>query len=168
MESFKANILIFIFIAVAGGLGYWAIQSLKENSDSLNKTYYIDDVGPVVTSEPSGVPVTQEPIATPTTPTPEPEPPTSTPSNGTHATLIADIQDLIDDKVLMKKGSKGTRVGVVQKFLIAYGIKISADNDYGDSTVNGVKKFQTDQKISADGQTGEGTYKKMIEWLEAN
>ncbi|HRH31623.1 MAG TPA: peptidoglycan-binding domain-containing protein, partial [Candidatus Paceibacterota bacterium] len=75
---------------------------------------------------------------------------------------------LIDDNVLMKKGSRGTRVGTVQKFLVEYGIKLSIDNDYGDSVVAAVKKFQSEQKLSADGQAGPGTYKKMIEWLANN
>ena len=85
-----------------------------------------------------------------------------------HADRATPRHLVIDDNVLMKKGSRGTRVGTVQKFLKRYGVNISADNDYGDSTVNAVKKFQTEQKIGADGQTGKGTYQKMIDWLKSN
>ncbi len=170
MESFKGNFLILIFVVVIGALAYWAFVSLKSSTDSL-LIEGIDnsDVGPIVTSEPpSEIPEPEPETPLPETPEFEPEPEEEPEPTGEHASLIASLQDLIDDKVLMKKGSKGTRVGVVQKFLIEYGIKMSVDNDYGDTTVSAVKKFQTEQKLSADGQTGEGTYKKMIEWLQNN
>ena len=166
MESFKANLIIFVFVVLAVALGYWAITSLRTNSASMIVENTSDDVGPMITSEPDN-----EPAPTPVTETPDPvtpEPEEEPEPVGEHASLISDLQDLIDDKVLMKKGSRGTRVGVVQKFLIEYGIDMDRDNDYGDTTVNAVKKFQTEQKLSADGQTGEGTYKKMIEWLNNN
>lgn len=167
MESFKANFLIVIFVAIVLALAYWAISSLQVNSAALVATTPMDDVAPVIVTEPDDV-VTQP--ETPTTETPTPETPTAeTPApTGEHAELIADLQELIDDNILMKKGSRGTRVGTVQKFLNEYGAKVSVDNDYGDSVVTAVKKFQSDQKLSADGQTGATTYKKMIEWLEAN
>lgn len=165
MESFKANFIIFIFLVAIAALGYWAVTSMKSKAGELSFENTNENIGPIVTSEPE----TYIPL-----PTPEPEPtPTPTPNEtpepvGEHTSLINSLQDLIDDNVLMKKGSKGTRVGVVQKFLIEYGIKIQVDNDYGDTTVNAVKKFQQEQKLTADGQTGVGTYKKMIEWLQKN
>ena len=170
MESFKANFLIFIFLVIVGGLAYWAFMSLKVENSTLSDRYESTDVGPIVSSEPlsyTPAPIPEDEI---TVPEPEPEPTKPAPSNSgdSDASLIDDLQELIDDNVLMKKGSRGTRVGTVQKFLKRYGINISADNDYGDSTVTAVKKFQTEQKLSADGQTGKGTYQKMIDWLEAN
>lgn len=168
MESFKGNLIIFVFIVGVLALGYWAVMGISaENVSIIEGSSSSTDVGPVVTSdyEDTFVPAvdtTPEPV-TPT-PTEEPKP---TPT-GTHAVLIGKIQDLIDDNILMKKGSRGTRVGTVQQFLKLYGITMTVDNDYGDTTVNAVKKFQTEQKLPADGQTGEGTYKNMIEWLENN
>ncbi len=172
MESFKANFIIFIFIVGVVALGYWAVMGISAENVSIIEGSGSADVGPVVTSDfeddfvptPDTTPETVTPTPTPTPVEEEPEP---TPT-GTHATLIGKLQDLIDDNILMKKGSRGTRVGTVQQFLKIYGINISADNDYGDTTVNAVKKFQTEQKLSADGQTGKGTYEKMIEWLEKN
>lgn len=162
MESFKANFLIFVFLVLVGGAAYWAFTSLKaENQELVNSTSSAD-IAPVVSSEPmeyTPAPIPEEEIDLPEpTPTPTPAP----------TGLSAELQDLIDDNVLMKKGSRGTRVGVVQRFLNEYGIKVSVDNDYGDSMVTAVKKFQSEQKLSADGQAGPGTYKKMIEWLAAN
>lgn len=160
MESFKANLLIVIFIALSVVLGYWAIASLKTNSAIIVEEQMPKDVGPIVVSEPEPEPITQPVEEAPATPV--------SPSTPALTGLAADLQDLIDDNILMKKGSRGTRVGVVQKFLIEYGIDIDADNDYGDTTVNAVKKFQQEQKLSADGQAGPGTFEKMIDWLEAN
>lgn len=163
MESFKGNILILLFIAAVIGVGYWAVMSLNATNTTIAQEYEIEDVGPMVQSDalnytPTPIPEEEIEVSTPETPAPSPAP----------TGLAAELQKLIDDKVLMKKGSRGTRVGTVQKFLIEYGIKMTADNDYGDSTVAAVKKFQSDQKLSADGQAGPGTYKKMIEWLNAN
>jgi hypothetical protein len=176
METFKANFIIIVFVILVLGLGYWALGGIKASNVSIIEGSGLSDVGPVVTSDP-GVPVTIDsspvpPASTqvnePTTPDPEPTP-TPTPSNDNkNAVLIDKLQGLIDDKILMKKGSRGTRVGTVQQFLKLYGLSVSVDNDYGDTTVTAVKKFQVEQKLPADGQSGEGTYKKMIEWLEKN
>lgn len=176
MESFKGNFIIFVFTVVILGLGYWAFASINSTNNSIiEDSIAMSDVGPVVTSGTEAYIPEEEPepetVASVTT-TPEPVTPTETTPTPTStdddAELIGELEDLIADKVLMKKGSRGTRVGTVQKFLNEYGIKVGVDNDYGDTTVNAVKKFQQEQKIGADGQAGEGTYKKMIEWLEKN
>lgn len=178
LETFKANFVIFIFILLIGALGYWAIKDIKSSTDSfVAQNIKEDDVRPVITSpieedkeeteDPveDSTPEVSSPVENPKEEVQEEKPQTS---NDEDSELISNLQDLIDDKILMKKGSKGTRVGTVQKFLIRYGVSMKVDNDYGDTTVNAVKKFQTEQKLSADGQTGEGTYKKMIEWLQNN
>ena len=83
--------------------------------------------------------------------------------------LINELQKLVDDNVYMKKGSKGPRVGVIQKFLNIYNNTSSRiDNDYGSGLETLVKKFQTAEKLTADGQVGPNTYKKMIDWLKIN
>ena len=67
----------------------------------------------------------------------------------------------------MKKGSRGTRVGTVQEFLNIYnGTDSKIDNDFGATTENQIKAFQKSEGLTADGQAGPGTYKKMIEWLK--
>jgi murein L,D-transpeptidase YcbB/YkuD len=168
METFKANLIIFLFIVLIGWLGYWAVNNIQAKNMSISRDNTID-IGPVVTSGP-GVDVTtdiSDSIATNVKNNQNTDSVDDTKISNNQS-LISDLQKLIDDNILMKKGSKGTRVGTIQEFLSVYGISISADNDYGDSTVNAVKKFQTDQKLSADGQTGNGTYKKMIEWLQKN
>lgn len=178
MESFKANFIIFLFIAIISLLGYWAFDGIRKSTDSLAIENTLEDVGPIVSTQP------EEENSENLEESPDQEESSSVVSEDNNTQpeeieeennssdedlpLIKDLQELIDDKVLMKKGSKGTRVGTVQKFLIRYGISMKVDNDYGDTTVNAIKKFQTEQKLGADGQAGEGTYKKMIEWLQNN
>ncbi len=77
--------------------------------------------------------------------------------------LLGKLQGLIDDKVYMKKGSQGTRVGSVQEFLnIYFNTNKIIDNDYGPGTMSDVKKFQENEGIDADGLSGPETYKDMI------
>lgn len=168
MESFKANLIIFIIIASMAFLGYWAVGGLKAATDSLvSNTNTTEDVVPIPVSnieeEKKDAPVVEESESPE-----EVEVSSSSGVTGEYANLILDLEDLIDDNVLMKKGSRGTRVGTVQEFLVEYGINMSVDNDYGDATVNAVREFQREQGLSADGQTGPNTYRKMIDWLKQN
>jgi hypothetical protein len=84
-----------------------------------------------------------------------------------HQVLIAELEKLIADTIYMKVGSRGTRVGTVQKFLNLYLDKdLTVDNDYGNGTKSRVAAFQKTEGLSADGQAGPVTYKAMIDWLE--
>jgi len=84
-----------------------------------------------------------------------------------HQTLINELQKLIDENILMKLKSNGTRVGTVQKFLNIYNNTSNrVDNDYGAGTVSAVKAFQKDAGLTADGESGASTFSKMIDWLK--
>jgi hypothetical protein len=81
--------------------------------------------------------------------------------------LISKLQGLINDKINMKLGSHGTRVGTVQKFLnIYFDTNKKVDNEYGPGTMADVKKFQANEGLDDDGLAGKNTYLKMIEYLE--
>ncbi len=57
--------------------------------------------------------------------------------------LVTKLEGLIKDKIQMKKKSRGTRVGTVQKFLNLYfGKEEVVDNQYGPGTIERVKQFQ--------------------------
>jgi len=84
-----------------------------------------------------------------------------------YQTLIDDLQKLVDKNAYLKLKSQGTSVGTVQKFLNIYGSSIKADNDYGAGTVTAVKAFQKAQGLTADGEVGVNTLKKMITWLKS-
>lgn len=84
-----------------------------------------------------------------------------------YQTLINELQKLIVDNIYMKKGSQGSRVGTVQKFLNIYNNTSNrVDNDYGSSTETAIKNFQKSEGLGVDGQAGVGTFKKMIDWLK--
>lgn len=82
--------------------------------------------------------------------------------------LVERLQGLVDDRVYMKKGSNGTRVGTVQEFLnIYFNTNKSVDNDYGPGTMSDVRSFQEDESLDSDGLAGPATYQKMIEILKS-
>ncbi len=81
--------------------------------------------------------------------------------------LINSLQKLVTDNVSMKKGSLGTRVGTVQKFLNVYNKTSNRiDNDFGKKMEVSIKNFQKGQKLTADGVAGSNTFRKMIDWLK--
>lgn len=171
LENLKSYLIIILILGVLGFGGFWAVDSLT-NTDSRD---YVDtnsrDVSPIIVNDPTGfspggssvVEETKPVVEKPTTTT-APKP---TVDSGVFGDLKSALQKLIDDNVLMKKGSRGTRVGTVQEFLNIYnGTDSKIDNDFGATTESQVKTFQKAEGLSADGQTGSGTYKKMIEWLD--
>lgn len=56
----------------------------------------------------------------------------------------------------VKKGSTGPNVKLVQEFL-----NLTADGDFGPGTEAAVKKWQTDNGLTADGVVGSNTFAKM-------
>ena len=61
----------------------------------------------------------------------------------------------------LKKGSKGTQVKRLQKFLNWYGdYNLVVDGDFGTKTESAVKKFQKDMKIEVDGYFGKDSLAK--------
>ncbi len=169
METFKAYLLIVGFVGVLGFGGYWAATSLNEPV-RLAETEDIQVVAQTPVTIVTDTTNSETPVASTDTPTQTTEPTspdtnTST-TNGQHSDLIARLQKLITDNVLMKEGSRGTRVGTVQEFLNVYN-KTSGglDNDYGAGTKTKVAAFQKAQGLTADGQAGPATYQKMIDWL---
>jgi peptidoglycan hydrolase-like protein with peptidoglycan-binding domain len=166
-EHLKANLIIIIFFGLILALGYWAIISIQVDPSEFESQAV--DVRPIIENEPTGFtqtpssdnsssPVTQSPV-TPTATT-------TTTGSGQNSELVSALEKLITDNVLMKAGSRGTRVGTVQEFLNIYnGTDSKVDNDFGQTTENQIKVFQRAEGLTADGQTGPNTYRKMIEWL---
>ena len=74
--------------------------------------------------------------------------PAATPSTPTMTTAI------------LRKGSAGPEVKSLQKKLLQIGYYLGsygADGDYGDATVTAVRKFQKDNSLAVDGETGPNT-----------
>jgi murein L,D-transpeptidase YcbB/YkuD len=177
MEKLKFIVLSAVVLGVIGLLGYWAVMTIEpgnahfykekqeeleaknlalqqEVADLKNELLNLQD------EQGSSAPAPVDP--TPTTPNP-PQPSASS----KHQTLINELQKLITDKVFMKVGSRGTRVGTVQNFLNVYN-KTSKpiDNDYGPGMKTDVANFQKAVGLTADGEAGPATYQKMIDWLK--
>ncbi len=167
LENLKANLIVIIFFGIVGFLGYWAVSSLQVDSnefESVDRNVY-----PIIENNPEGYKDTNNSnsVASNTSNADTTTPTVNTSSSSeNNSGLISELQKLSDDNVLMKKGSRGTRVGTVQKFLNLYnGTNATVDNDFGGTTETQLKDFQRKENLSADGQAGSGTYKKMIEWL---
>lgn len=174
METFKAYLLIVGFVGALGFGGYWAATSLNEPVKISEQDIKVVAQTPVETIIPDSSSVEQEtPVETPnTTPSEQTNTTTnntSTSSNtnqGEYSDLISRLQKLVTDNIIMKEGSRGTRVGTVQEFLNIYNKTSSKiDNDYGAGTKTKIAAFQKAEGLTADGQAGPGTYQKMIDWL---
>lgn len=170
METFKAYLLILGFVGVLGFGGYWAATSLNEpvriaETEEIQVVAQTPVSGVVDSGNSQTEQVEQNETQTETT-TPTPTNTTPSATSGEYSDLIARLQKLITDNILMKEGSRGTRVGTVQEFLNVYN-KTSGglDNDYGAGTKAKVAAFQKAQGLTADGQAGPATYQKMIDWL---
>lgn len=172
MRNFFFNFVVLIVVVLSAGLGYWAVTGLdyrkavvvNDNTVSVS----LDDV--VETQEPdtSGeVDLSDNVTDTDNAPNPAPAPDTA--NNSQYADLLEGFDDLISNNIIMQRGSRGTRVGVVQDFLnIYFGTDLLVDNDYGPGTEGRVEDFQEAEGLTADGQAGPSTYRKMVEWLENN
>ena len=66
---------------------------------------------------------------------------------------------------LLKAGSEGAKVAVLQTLLIGYGYGCGgygADGDFGSGTESSVRAFQSHAGLSVDGIVGEATWKKLL------
>lgn len=92
-------------------------------------------------------------------PTPEPEPdPTPTPTPSKDGSVSITFP-------LLKKGTTGNKVKALQATLIGYGYNCGgygADGDFGDGTYKSVKAYQEANGLTSDGEAGENTWKKLM------
>lgn len=184
MENFKFFLFSVFVIALLGAGGYWAFSTMesgsshvdvekqkeleKENEDLKDEVADLKDQisklesEKVVEQQDQAVEV-QNPITTPT------ETKTETTTTSKYQSLINELQKLVDGNIYLKKKAQGPAVGSVQKFLNIYnGTSNRVDNDFGASTETAVKNFQKAQGLTADGEVGPGTLKKMISWLKSH
>ena len=82
---------------------------------------------------------------------------------GMSAEMVADdddddIEDIIDDIGVLRKGSRGEGVKIMQEAL-----GIGADGVFGPGTERALKKWQADNGLVADGIAGPATFEKLLE-----
>lgn len=184
MENFKFILSSIIILVLLGFAGYWAFSTIESGSTHVDsqKQKELEKTNEELEKEVTDLkrqislleleieqgtkkeePVvagdnTATPVVTPTTPT----------TVSKNQTLINELQKLTDGNIYLKLKSQGPAVGTVQKFLNLYNnTSTKVDNDYGPGTVTAVKNFQKAQGLTADGEAGPNTYKKMISWLKS-
>jgi peptidoglycan hydrolase-like protein with peptidoglycan-binding domain len=189
MEDIKSIIFGIIVLGLLGLGGYWAFSTMESGSSHIDKqkleelenenqelknevsklnseistlTLQKEEVKKVEVVQPAEEVAVEKPVTKTTTKTPL----TTISKN---QTLINELQKLVNGNVSLKKGSTGTQVGTVQKFLNIYNkTSNKVDNDYGNTTITIVKAFQKAQGLTADGEAGSTTFKKMITWLNSH
>lgn len=184
MENFKSILVLCIILGILALTGYWVFSTLESGSTHVNnqrqnelkskneelekEAFALKQQLDLLKSDEALINNSNETEA-PTIvniKTPEPTKIVKAPVLK-YQTLINDLQKLINGNIFMKKGSQGPSVGIIQNFLNIYNnTSNKIDNDYGASTVSLVTKFQKSQKITADGEVGPSTYRKMIDWLK--
>lgn len=182
MEKLKSILVSLIVFGIFSVAVYWAFSSIESGSSHIDGEYQkeLEDENESLKKEVSelkkqidsfsktkevNTPVESKPEVSAVTETPKVET-TKTPVLK-YQSLIDELQKIYNDKVIMEKGAKGTRVGSVQKFLNIYNKTSNRiDNDFGVSMVSAVTKFQKDTGITADGGVGPSTILKMIDWLK--
>ena len=169
MNEFKYQFVNFILLALLGFGIYWAFTTI-DNGIVYDKDAVIVNI--TENTEPEKEIVLFDNTKTDEDVTTETDVVVDTTVTETNLTvdekaLVKKLEALISDNINMRDGSKGTRVGTVQKFLnIYFGTTKTVDNQYGPGTITDVKKFQSAEELGADGQAGPNTYKKMIEVLK--
>lgn len=178
METLKFWFYSILAVIVLGGLGYFAVTGLetgseyvnsaqikeleRENKDLKQQILALEDE--LAIYKPREEEQVEEEIVVP-----EEEEIVETSTTNKYASLISELQKLVDDNIYMKLKSRGTRVGTVQNFLNVYNkTNNKVDNDYGEGTKTRVIAFQKSVGLTADGEAGPSTFKKMIEWLQKN
>lgn len=69
-----------------------------------------------------------------------------------------DVEDIIDDIGVLRKGSRGDGVKIMQEAL-----GITADGAFGPGTERALKKWQMDNGLTADGIAGPATFAKLLD-----
>jgi murein L,D-transpeptidase YcbB/YkuD len=193
-ENLKFTIVSILVLMIFGALGYWAFSTIESGTGHINsqeqkeiaqrvkdltdenyqlkrqlslleEKQNLDQLTETEEKNQELDKIIEEPVKN----TEPSKPQTSTTSAKTYKyqSLIDELQSLVNKNAYLKLKSQGPAVGSVQKFLNIYNNTNSrVDNDYGPGTVTLVKSFQKANGLTADGEVGVGTLKKMISWLK--
>lgn len=105
-----------------------------------------------------------------TSETQKPEQTTPAPDTNNSTSLISDLTDIASSGSIIQSGASGNRVEAIQEFLSIYfsNKNIVVDGDFGPTTAQLVKDFQSQEIGGGDGRVGPNTLGSMVEWLENN
>jgi murein L,D-transpeptidase YcbB/YkuD len=190
MENLKFILSSVIVLALLGFAGYWAFSTIEsgsshvdmqkqkelenKNNELIKETTDLKNQVSLLQGE-LDVQKQKDQVADSGFKTPEPVVTHVTTTVKTVVTvnknqsLINDLQKLVTGNIYLKLKSQSPAVGSLQKFFNLYNkTSNKIDNDYGAGMVTMVKNYQKAQGLTADGQAGPTTYKKMITWLKAH
>lgn len=195
-ENLKFSIVSIVIVLLFGGAAYWAFSSIESGTkhidsqkqkaleqkvkDLSDENYQLkrqlglleeknqeDYLAEIEAKNQEAEKAIEEPAAPVVKPTAPTSSASTQPKTYKYQSLIDEIQSLVNKNVYLKLKSQGPAVGTVQKFLNLYNnTNNKIDNDYGPGTVTVVKNFQKSQSLTADGEIGSVTLKKMIAWLK--
>lgn len=71
-------------------------------------------------------------------------------------------RDNLSNYPLLRQGSRGNFVYLLQFLLVQYGYNLTVDGIFGANTANAVRQFQTNNSLSVDGIVGPNTWKYLL------
>jgi len=169
MDKFKFLVFSIIILGLVILVGYWAFSTIESGSEHVYKEEIekLKQENQELKENLGSLPaeneeqILEKPIEEEIKPTIPEEIVLK------HQVLIDELQKMINGSTVLKKGSKGTRVGTVQKFLNVYNnTSNKIDNDYGAKTIALVKTFEEEQKLIISEEIGKNTFQVMIDWLK--
>jgi len=174
MDKFNFFLFSIVVLVLVGLVGYWAVTTIQSGSEhaSAEEIKKLENENEELKKEAQKLKSELGYLTTEVENNKEKELAIETTGSAPvianeHQELIDELQKLIDDNVVIKLKSRGTRVGTVQKFLNIYNNTSNRiDNDYGASTQKAVIEFQKAQGLTADGEASKATFSKMIDWLK--
>ena len=170
MKRFAFNLLMIVVLAALCYGGYYCIKSLTDpkryvvnDNVTLGDLHRVDSSAINIDASTSG---TADSTSSATTSDTAPASDATTPPPSPSSALSSALQAIAAKKVVLKQGAANTAVGTVQQFMNLYFQKnVKIDNDFGKALTADVKKFQSQNKISATGQVGAQTLQQMVAWL---
>lgn len=173
MEKLKFTLFSVVILALIGIIGYWSFVSLQSGSEYVKdeKIKQLEkeneDLSKEVERLAGELSVLEVKVEESASTVEQGVEETPEPAVYKYQSLINELEKLVDGNIFLKEGSKGAHVGTVQSFLNIYNNTSNRmDNDYGAGTTKVVSAFQKDSGLSADGEAGVNTFKKMIDWLQ--
>ena len=87
--------------------------------------------------------------------------------SGSSASIPLPSENIVDSYPLLKKGSEGSYVEKLQKYLNQLGEDLDVDGDFGELTASAVRRFQQKHYLDQDSVVGPITWNKIIEVINS-
>ena len=173
MDKLKFALFSIVVLGLLGLLGYWSIRTLQTGTENATEQKVKqlekenEDLKAQLDQKDNEIGMLKSQIGEPTPAVSAPAKTPPVPVVYKYQSLMDDLQKLVNDNVVLKLKSSGTRVGTVQKFLNIYNnTSNKIDNDYGAGTAKAVTAFEKSAGLIANGEADAKTFNAMIDWLK--